>query len=550
MQSNKRYSLFIAIFLLTIRLSNGQTNVGGVISTNTVWTVAGTPYVVIQNIIVDTNTTLIIEPGVSVKFQQGLSMKILGTLRAIGNKDSMILFTSNKLVPNFGDWRGITFDDISYDFDFNNLTGSTMQYCIVEFSGGGSFPVYSAISGTNSSPFITRSILRNNSYRVVSFLLNNKFKFTYNTLIDNSYNNTFPMFYFSGNSNTEISYNIFCNNVGSSGIPEILRLHGDCNFSNNILVNNAGDIMKTNLGVNVTNNTIVYNTGSIVINDYDTLKYNTLMGNSSLVLMYNIDSSAQYSHNNIYNLNSKIGISNSVIRQWLYTPNTDARNNWWGTTNYTDIADAITDYDDDTSLSRVNYIPILTSPDTIAPVTLPTNVFKTDLGGGDIKVSWTANSESDIAGYKIYWKSKDCLSFYNVIDVGNTTTYTLSGINFSDAIAVTAYDNLKDGTDDQFDGNESWYSYAQVYNLIEGLNSVNNSSFSVYPNPFSSMTTLKTDKILNNAIYTVINYLGQPVRQIKNNSNQIVALYRDNLPNGLYTEDSVITAIEKVIITD
>jgi hypothetical protein len=106
MQSNKRYSLFIAIFLLTIRLSNGQTNVGGVISTNTVWTVAGTPYVVIQNIIVDTNTTLIIEPGVSVKFQQGLSMKILGTLRAIGNKDSMILFTSNKLVPNFGDWRG------------------------------------------------------------------------------------------------------------------------------------------------------------------------------------------------------------------------------------------------------------------------------------------------------------------------------------------------------------------------------------------------------------------------------------------------------------
>ena len=76
----------------------------------------------------------------------------------------------------------------------------------------------------------------------------------------------------------------------------------------------------------------------------------------------------------------------------------------------------------------------------------------------------------------------------------------------------------------------------------------------VYPNPFSSSTTLRTDNLLKNATLTVYNLCGQTVKQIKNISGQTVILSRDNLPSGLYfirlTEENKIIAVDKLVITD
>ena len=61
------------------------TNVGGLISTDTTWTLAGSPYIVTSNITVqgtdgaDGITTLTIEPGVVVKFNQYCIMDIGAT---------------------------------------------------------------------------------------------------------------------------------------------------------------------------------------------------------------------------------------------------------------------------------------------------------------------------------------------------------------------------------------------------------------------------------------------------------------------------------------
>jgi hypothetical protein len=67
--------------------------------------------------------------------------------------------------------------------------------------------------------------------------------------------------------------------------------------------------------------------------------------------------------------------------------------------------------------------------------------------------------------------------------------------------------------------------------------------FTIYPNPFSTQTTLQTDNILHNATLTVVNCFGQTVKQIKNISGQTVTLHRDNLSSGLYflriTQDTV-----------
>ncbi|MBI3501016.1 MAG: T9SS type A sorting domain-containing protein [Bacteroidetes bacterium] len=62
----------------------------------------------------------------------------------------------------------------------------------------------------------------------------------------------------------------------------------------------------------------------------------------------------------------------------------------------------------------------------------------------------------------------------------------------------------------------------------------NNEFISVFPNPFSTQTTLQTNNLLHNATLTVDNCFGQTVAQIKNISGQTVTFPRDNLPSGLY----------------
>ncbi|MFA5772953.1 MAG: T9SS type A sorting domain-containing protein [Thermoplasmata archaeon] len=88
-----------------------------------------------------------------------------------------------------------------------------------------------------------------------------------------------------------------------------------------------------------------------------------------------------------------------------------------------------------------------------------------------------------------------------------------------------------------------------------GINEINiQNTINVFPNPFSSLTNLQTDKFLKDATLTVYNSFGQTVKQIKNISGQTVNFHRDNLPSGLYfirlTQDNKILSTDKIVITD
>jgi agmatine deiminase len=76
----------------------------------------------------------------------------------------------------------------------------------------------------------------------------------------------------------------------------------------------------------------------------------------------------------------------------------------------------------------------------------------------------------------------------------------------------------------------------------------------VFPNPFSSQTTLQIDVPLHNATVILENCFGQTAIQIKNISVQTVTLSRDNLPSGLYfvrlTQDNKVIATTKLVIMD
>lgn len=75
----------------------------------------------------------------------------------------------------------------------------------------------------------------------------------------------------------------------------------------------------------------------------------------------------------------------------------------------------------------------------------------------------------------------------------------------------------------------------------------------IFPNPFSSQTTLQTSIPLHNATLTLSNCLGQTVKQIKKMSGYSLTFNRDNLTNGLYfvrlTEENKTILIDKLVIT-
>ncbi len=76
----------------------------------------------------------------------------------------------------------------------------------------------------------------------------------------------------------------------------------------------------------------------------------------------------------------------------------------------------------------------------------------------------------------------------------------------------------------------------------------------IYPNPFSSETTISTEKILKDATLNIYNVFGQKVKQIQNISGQQIKIDRNGLSNGIYfirvLENNKALWTEKVVITD
>jgi len=103
------------------------------------------------------------------------------------------------------------------------------------------------------------------------------------------------------------------------------------------------------------------------------------------------------------------------------------------------------------SLIFVGCIDASSSPMSIEPNPEP-------LFGG-AKISWDANSENDLAGYKVHW-GLSSRNYENIVDVGNATSWSFwfdPGIYY---FALTAYD---------FSQNESGYSAEVMYEEVTGL---------------------------------------------------------------------------------
>lgn len=118
--------VFIIPMLSMVSVSIADTPVNGAVSGR--WVRNLSPYLVTANITLARTDTLIIEPGVVVRFNNGTQFDIAGILLATGTERDSIYFVSTNNTP--GDFRWIKFEGIT-------AADSRLKYCVVRYSERG-----------------------------------------------------------------------------------------------------------------------------------------------------------------------------------------------------------------------------------------------------------------------------------------------------------------------------------------------------------------------------------------------------------------------------
>lgn len=266
-----------------------QTSIPGG-SVSGTWTLAGSPYLIQDSIQILNGSTLSIEPGVRVEFQDSVKLLVLGRLIAIGTFSDSITFTSAD--TTFG-WRGIHFNNTLSTNDtskffycklqfgkagniypnnggafcFNNFSKAIISNCrisnCVAYCGGGIYCYH-------SSPIITNNTITNNSaFEIGSGIYcdNGNPSITYNFITQNTANGDNlggAIWCGGGNSSTIANNNIsFNSSLGSGGA--ICDYGADLYITNNIISNNIsirGGGIFCSFGNSIISNNIISNNTS------------------------------------------------------------------------------------------------------------------------------------------------------------------------------------------------------------------------------------------------------------------------------------------------
>ena len=279
----------LALLVTRASLATNGTPVGGPIISDTTWTLANSPYIVVANVEVWEGVTLTIEPGVEVRFESEKLLQVKGTLVARGTPGARIVFTSNQPQSQRGDWGNIEFTDSSADATFDAggsyTGGSVLQHCTVEYAGYGA---ESAIHAPNAAPFINHCIVRNNDSGGIGVAgtAANSAVISNNTISDNSarYGGGIYAYHSRVSGNT-----VNGNSVGNFDYGGGIYAHF-CTVSNNTVSDNSagynsygGGIYaysSTVSGNTVSGNSVGYYGGGIYAHS-STVSGNNVSGNSA-----------------------------------------------------------------------------------------------------------------------------------------------------------------------------------------------------------------------------------------------------------------------------
>ncbi|MDB4316424.1 FG-GAP-like repeat-containing protein, partial [Cyclobacteriaceae bacterium] len=522
--------LGLSLLLFSSFLGMGQTDVSGTISSNTTWGLSGSPYNVTGNVGVSNGVILTIDPGVIINFLGDYKILIKGILLASGSTSSFITYNGNTVEGNnvmimfkstnlsnsaiaysnfIGPQRAIQLaEESEHQQDGTKNSG----ILTVKYTGFINSGVYTDGYSTSAELKFENSTFENSVikgyYPRTEIITLTDCVVKNSEIFSDSYNNGIK-FYSSRIEDSNFKIGCCGSNINLDNSIVYNSFFQQTNSPNSVVINksivinsaislSSGDIQLTSsimafddsyelpessgymssvyeIGIYsrkaVISNSAIYGFvlgEGVNLNTYsnysNSITQSTFSNNSVHLEISGNNGSFDLENNNFLSSNDLVRVSN------LSNRNVTANNNYWGTTVDAEIQNLIYDSNDNLDVGTVDYTPFATALNTTAPISPPVNVIKVK-SGSDIIFSWNANLESDVAGYKLYYGSPTGYSYSTSVDVGNATSYTLIGGDFDQEYAITAYDASKDGTDDQVDGNESWFSISNTLPVVTNVTS-------------------------------------------------------------------------------
>ena len=307
-----------------VKTAEQATLVSGHIIQNTTWQLSSSPYVVNESIVVETGVFLTIEPGVTVKFDNGTGLVVDGSLIAQGNSTQIITFTANSTETTVGYWGGL---------DFRRVSTLAFDYATVEF----------ADVGLSADTWPPKSLdVSNLCVRQCRVGLDYIETIRNSTVTNCTWGISRPA-YVEGCVVSNCTDGI----CGSWMIPPP-GTGFQMEISNSVISNNsANGIVASASGsgkINIHNNDISQNgINGIRCDDSPRVEihYNNILDNKEYAFRIN-------------GYTSPDGVN--------------ATCNWWGTPNLTEIAKIVYDYYDDPILGKLNFSPCLNSTEAIVTV--------------------------------------------------------------------------------------------------------------------------------------------------------------------------------------
>ena len=167
-----------------------------------------------------------------------------------------------------------------------------------------------------------------------------------------------------------------------------------------------------------------------------------------------------------------------------------------------------------------------------------------------VDYTYITKARQTIAGNWDSWDIPENIIYKgNALSIGEPTVTKNGDISFS----LAYINNVINDTTDVYDL-DPWFLPHLSITSVNNMTNDKQIKLEVYPNPFSSSSTLQTNKTLKGVTLTVYNLYGQQVKQIENIFGKTIIFYRENLSNGLYfiqlTQEHKIIATDKLVITD
>ncbi len=141
---------FVLLLLVCTTALIADTSITGTISTSQTWSLAGSPYIITGNVVVEGAAlpVITVQAGVQVRFNAGASIilgnpnwnSVRGGMVVNGTAASPVLFTANSASPSPGFWNFIYTH--TYTSEFNSF-----NYAIFEYGGSGGTGLINVLGG-------------------------------------------------------------------------------------------------------------------------------------------------------------------------------------------------------------------------------------------------------------------------------------------------------------------------------------------------------------------------------------------------------------------